>query len=242
MEPLDSERKKHNVEGVLEWARRFDSHLAIFPAGLLPVEFDDEVRAKARPLIQAARRHETGIVFGIDSRKNGWLIAWCPGMRSARIWRGDVPAPCVLQVESFRVSILSDRQAEEASLRRAAAAARCDLVTICGRLTLAGHRQPADYFRGLGVPVTRSAYTFKPEIPPLVCPRGYRLPNISAMERDFMVASFYIDDSDGALNAGLRESTGRISPGGYLSSHGQPDGTSPARMGTQIDRRFEERL
>ena len=54
-------------------------------------------------------------------------------------------------------------------------------------------------FRRLGVPVVPSSHTLEPEIPPLLCPRGYRLPNMSLMEHGIIVASFYIDDLDGAL-------------------------------------------
>src|SRR5438477_310777 len=116
VEPCDSRSKMAAAEAVLDFARHFDHHVAVFPAALLLAESDDDVPEQARKLVKAARARGVGIVFGVDAQRSGWLIAWAPGMGAAELWSDDARVPLVLRLGRFRAAVLSGRQVDEPEL------------------------------------------------------------------------------------------------------------------------------
>jgi hypothetical protein len=169
---------------------------------LLAAPSTDQIRATARPLIRAARKRGIGVVFGVDGPQSGWLAAWTPGRPSSAIWSDRERQPHVLRLGGYAVAVLSEGQADRAHLCAAAAGARPELVVICARRSVSGPWGKLDWFRVLDVPVVPSGFTKeKCDIPPLVCPRGYRCPNFSMLKGAFSFSMFRIDELDGSLHA-----------------------------------------
>lgn len=198
----DTTKKLATASEVLDRALHFRQHIVVFPAGLLPaVSDDDPLSASASALLAVARAHRIGIVFGVEGPKLGRLVAWAPGMRRPDTWSVHDPRPRFLRVGAFDLAVVSEAQVRDPKLRRAVAANRPELVVICAQSDLMRKWRLLESFQGLGVPVSPSSYTLKKyDIPPLVCPRGYRMPDITFRHLDFSFSSFSINELDGAID------------------------------------------
>ncbi len=201
-EPRGSEVKLRGATRVLDEAASSRCHFVVFPAALFPVLEADEVAAKARPLIRAARKRGVGVAFGISSPKACWLIGWAPGMQSAAITSEYGAEPPVIRFPGFTVCVLSDSQLQQATSRKAATASQPDLVAVCSSSLSTMTRRGLTWCRRLGVPVAPACYSLKVvETPPLVSPRGDRHADICQLVDGFTFAMFDLDERDGALDA-----------------------------------------